>query len=58
MMIVTFVVIFVALSAWDVRHVNRLYGNIVNPAQRKAGSKVVVDERGARGIQCQHTGSR
>lgn len=33
-MILTFVIIFVVVSAWDVKHVNRVLGNVVNPGQR------------------------
>ena len=34
-MILTFVIIFVVASAWDVRHVNRLLDNVVNPGRKQ-----------------------
>ena len=34
-MILTFVIIFVVASAWDVKHVNRVLDNIVNPGQKQ-----------------------
>jgi hypothetical protein len=34
-MVLTFVIIFVVASAWDVRHVNRLLDNMVNPGRKQ-----------------------
>ena len=34
-MILTFVIIFVVASVWDVKHVNRLLDNTVNPGQKQ-----------------------
>lgn len=34
-MILTFVIIFVVASVWDVRHVNRLLDNTVNPGHKQ-----------------------
>ena len=34
-MILTFVIIFVVVSAWDVRHVNRVLNNMVNPGRKQ-----------------------
>ena len=34
-MILTFVIIFIVASAWDVRHVNRVLGNMVNPGEKQ-----------------------
>jgi hypothetical protein len=34
-MILTFVIIFVVASAWDVFHVNRLLGTMINPGRRE-----------------------
>lgn len=34
-MILTFVIIFVVASAWDVRHVNRVLDNMVNPGREQ-----------------------
>ena len=34
-MILTFVIIFVVASAWDVRHVNRVLDNMVNPGRKQ-----------------------
>ena len=33
-MILTFVIIFVVASVWDVKHVNRVLNNVVNPGQK------------------------
>ncbi len=33
-MVLTFVIIFIVASAWDVRHVNRVLDNMVNPGQK------------------------
>lgn len=33
-MILTFLIIFVLASAWDVAHANRRLDNMVNPGQR------------------------
>jgi hypothetical protein len=33
-MILTFVILFVVLSAWDVRHANRVLGTMINPGQK------------------------
>ena len=33
-MILTFVIFFVIASVWDVRHVNRVLGNMVNPGRK------------------------
>ncbi len=33
-MVLTFVIIFVALSAWDVGHVNHVIEKTVNPGQK------------------------
>lgn len=34
-MILTFVIIFVVASIWDVRHVNRVLDNMVNPGPKQ-----------------------
>ena len=34
-MILTFVIIFIVASVWDVRHVNRVLNNVVNPGQKQ-----------------------
>lgn len=34
-MILTFVIIFVVASIWDVTHVNRLLDNMVNPGRKQ-----------------------
>ena len=34
-MILTFVIIFIVASVWDVRHVNRALDNMVNPGQKQ-----------------------
>jgi hypothetical protein len=34
-MVLTFVIIFVVVSAWDVRHVNRVLNNMVNPDRKQ-----------------------
>ena len=34
-MILTFVIIFIVASVWDVRHVNRVLGNMVNPGEKQ-----------------------
>jgi hypothetical protein len=34
-MVLTFVIIFLVASAWDVVHVNRVLGNMVNPGQKQ-----------------------
>ena len=34
-MILTFVIIFVVASVWDVRHVNHLLDNMVNPGRKQ-----------------------
>ena len=33
-MILTFVILFVVLSAWDVKHVNHVLGTMINPGQK------------------------
>ena len=33
-MILTFVIMFIVVSAWDVRHVNRVLNNVVNPGRK------------------------
>ena len=33
-MILTFVIIFIVASAWDVRHVNRVLSDMVNPGRK------------------------
>jgi hypothetical protein len=33
-MILTFVIIFIVASAWDVRHVNRVLNDMVNPGRK------------------------
>ena len=34
-MILTFVIIFVVVSAWDARHANRVLGKMVNPGRKQ-----------------------
>ena len=34
-MILTFVIIFIVASAWDVRHANRVLNNLVNPGRKQ-----------------------
>lgn len=34
-MILTFVIIFVVASLWDVSHVNRLLDHVVNPGRKQ-----------------------
>ena len=34
-MILTFVIIFIVASVWDVRHVNRVLGSMVNPGEKQ-----------------------
>ncbi len=34
-MILTFVIIFIVASVWDVRHVNRVLDNMVNPGGKQ-----------------------
>ena len=34
-MILTFVIIFVVASIWDVMHVNRVLNNVINPGQKQ-----------------------
>jgi hypothetical protein len=34
-MVLTFVIIFLVASAWDVIHVNRVLDNMVNPGQKQ-----------------------
>jgi hypothetical protein len=34
-MVLTFVIIFLVASIWDVRHVNRLLGTMINPGQKQ-----------------------
>lgn len=34
-MILTFVIIVIVASAWDVRHTNRVLGNMVNPGRKQ-----------------------
>ena len=34
-MILTFVIIFIVASVWDVSHVNRVLGNMVNPGEKQ-----------------------
>jgi hypothetical protein len=34
-MVLTFVIIFLVASVWDVSHVNRVLGNMVNPGQKQ-----------------------
>ena len=34
-MILTFVIIFIAASAWDVRHANRVLNDLVNPGRKQ-----------------------
>ena len=34
-MILTFVIIFVVASIWDVTHVNRVLNNVINPGQKQ-----------------------
>ena len=34
-MVLTLVIIFLVASAWDVIHVNRVVGNMVNPGQKQ-----------------------
>ena len=34
-MILTFVIIFVVASVWDVRHVNRVLNHTINPGQKQ-----------------------
>lgn len=38
-MILTFVIIFVVLSAWDVRHVNHVLGTMINPGEKQVYHK-------------------
>lgn len=33
-MVLTFVIIFILASTWDVRHVNRVLGNMVDPGRK------------------------
>ncbi len=33
-MVLTFVIIFIVASAWDVRHVNRVLNDMVNPGRK------------------------
>jgi hypothetical protein len=33
-MILTFVIIFIVASIWDVRHVNRVLNDMVNPGRK------------------------
>lgn len=33
-MVLTFVIIFVVASVWDVKHVNRVLNNVINPGQK------------------------
>lgn len=34
-MVLTFVIIFIVASVWDVVHVNRVLNNVVNPGQKQ-----------------------
>jgi len=34
-MILTFVIIFLVASVWDVRHVNRVLNTMINPGQKQ-----------------------
>ena len=34
-MVLTFVIIFIVATAWDVRHVNRVLNDMVNPGQKQ-----------------------
>ena len=34
-MILTLVIIFIVASAWDVRHVNRVLNDMVNPGRKQ-----------------------
>ena len=34
-MVLAFVIIFVVAMAWDVKHVNRLLGNMINPGSKQ-----------------------
>jgi hypothetical protein len=38
-MVLTFVIIFLVASIWDVRHVNRLLGTTINPGQKQIYDK-------------------
>ncbi len=33
-MVLAFVIFFIVVSAWDVRHVNRVLGDMVNPGRK------------------------
>lgn len=33
-MVLTFVIIFIVASVWDVRHVNRVLNDMVNPGRK------------------------
>lgn len=34
-MVLTFVIIFIVASVWDVRHSNKVLGNLVNPGRKQ-----------------------
>lgn len=34
-MVLTFVIIFIVASIWDVRHANRVLNNMVNPGRKQ-----------------------